>query len=384
MVAGGFSIGKHEAQSVFDGGTRWDGRGVTKAVTHVNAIIGPALNGLDATDQERVDGEMVKLDGTPQKSKLGGNAIASVSAAVLKAGAASLGIPLYRHIGGVNACTLPVPGIICIDGSARYGGGERAGGKPSYSFISFGFKSFSEASYACWETLKELRRVLTEHAVKLQTYPYRIAPATVKHDEELWDAMTTAIDNLGHKNRVGLQVDVAATTYYDENKDVFTGLFSATDKTREDLIQLYKDMVDSYPFLIIEDPLGEDDFEGHAILTRELGIEIIGDDLFATSAVRLQKGIESGACNAMLLKPPQVSTVSEAFRAVRLAYMNGYSVMPCGSRGEGPDIADYAVGLNTGQIREGGLGPTANRLLAIEAELDGKANFAGKAAFTAG
>ena len=156
------------------------------------------------------------------------------------------------------------------------------------------------------------------------------------------------------------------------------GLFSAEDKTREDLMELYRHTVESYPFVIIEDPLDEDDYEGHAILARELGVEIVGDDLFTTNVERFQRGIDVGACNAILLKVNQIGTVSEAFDVVRLAYRNGYGVMPCSSRGEGAAIADYAVGLNAGHLREGAIGPTGNRFLQVEAELGSRAKFVGR------
>lgn len=386
MVTAGFSVGKHEAHFIFDRGERWGGYGVLKAVSNVINIIGPALKGIDATKQREVDEILIKLDGTPNMSELGANATASVSAATLKAGAVSLGVPLYQHIGGVSACTLPVPGVICIDGSDRYGAGKRAGNKPSYSFVCYGFKSFSQASYACWEVGVELRRVLSKKfGADFQIADQkvsRLAPGRVKNDEELWHAMTEAIENLEYKNRVGIQVDVAASAYYDNGK--FVGLFSNKDRTREDLIELYKYMVKQYPFVIFEDPLDEDDYEGHAILTKEIGIQIVGDDLFATNSERLQRGISVGACSALLVKTPQIGTVSQALDVVQLAHGNGYGVVPCGSRGEGPDIADYAVGLNTGQIREGGLGPTANRLLQIENELGSNGKFLGKAAIKIG
>ena len=178
--------------------------------------------------------------------------------------------------------------------------------------------------------------------------------------------------------RVVLANDVDAGTYYDNEKGVFVGLFSAEDKTYEELIELYKWMVKEYPFVILEDPLDEDDFEGHARLTRELPIEIVGDDLFTTNSERVRRGIEVGAANAVLLKVNQVGTITEAFEMTRLAHRNGYGVMPCGSRGEGADIADYAVGLITGHLREGGTGDTGNRLLRIEEELGSRAQFAGR------
>jgi enolase len=378
IVTAGVSVGKHEVRFVYDGGARWGGMGVLRAVENVNSIIGPAIRGMDASRQREVDRAIIELDGTPDKSRLGGNATASVSAAVLKAGAASLGIPLYRHIGGVNACVLPVPGVIAIVGSERYGGGRRSGGKPSYSFMCYGFKSFAEASYACWEVSRKFNELMyAKYRLRLAFSP-AVPPGIVKHDRELWELMSDAISEAGYRNRVGIQVDVAAGTYYEADRGVFVGLFSEGEKTREDLIELYKEMVADFPFIILEDPLDEVDYEGHAILTRELGIEIVGDDLFTTNIERFKRGIEVGACNAMLLKVNQIGTISEALDVVQLAYRHGYGVMPCSSRGEGADIGDYAVGLNTGHIRESGTGPTANRLLKIEYELGRSAKFLGK------
>ena len=244
--------------------------------------------------------------------------------------------------------------------------------------MCYGFDTFAEASYAAWHLERTFRSTL---GTRLNLDPdfVRFIPAgLIKHDRELWDIMTEVIVSRGYEGRVGLQVDVAGGTYYDNEKGVFVGLFSAEDKTYEELIELYKWMVKEYPFVILEDPLDEDDFEGHARLTRELPIEIVGDDLFTTNSERVRRGIEVGAANAVLLKVNQVGTITEAFEMTRLAHRNGYGVMPCGSRGEGADIADYAVGLITGHLREGGTGDTGNRLLRIEEELGSRAQFAGR------
>ena len=382
VVTAGISVGKHEAQFVYDGGPRWQGRGVLRAVRNVEEIIAPKLVGMDASRQLDIDHALIELDGTPNKANLGGNATASVSAAALKAGAASLGIPLYQHIGGVNACVLPTPGVISIVGSRRYGGGQRSGGKPSHSFICYGFESFSEASYAAWELQRVFGGLMQERfGLDARFASALVPPGLVKHDRELWDVKVEAIARAGYEGRIGFQVDVAAGTYYDAKTQRYVGLFSKEDKTREDLLRLYEEAVANYPFVIIEDPLDEEDYEGHAILTRMLNIEIVGDDLFTTNVERLQQGIDVGACNAVLLKVNQIGTISEAFDLVRMAYRNGYAVMPCDSRGEGPDIADYCVGLNTGHLREGGTGPVANRFLQIEAELGPRAQFLGRKGF---
>jgi len=386
VVTAGVSVGEHEVQFAYDGGERWNGRGVLKAVGNVNDTIAPALRGVDASKQWDVDEILIRLDVTANKSKLGGNATASVSAAALKAGAVSLGIPLYQHIGGVNACILPTPGVLAFLGGARYGGGQRSGVKPSYSFMSYGFDTFSEASYACWQVRTSFLSLLEEkYHIRCGVIDrVLIQPGYVKEDRELWDLMVKAINKSGNEGRIGIQVDVAAGTCYNKGKQVYEGLFSKADKTKDDLITLYRDMVKNYPLVVIEDPLDEEDYRGHALLTKELGIQVVGDDLFTTNVERLKQGMEVGACNTVLLKVNQIGTISEAFDTVRMAYSNGYGVMPCSSRGEGADIADYAVGLGTGNIRESGLDPTANRLLRIETELGNRAKFLGKAGFKSG
>ena len=378
VVTAGISVGEHEVQFAYDGGTKWRGRGVLKAVDNVVTKLAPAIIGMDASRQSEVDEAIIQLDGTPMKTNLGGNATGSVSAAALIAGAASLGIPLYQHIGGVNACILPVPGVITVVGSDRYGNGDGSGGKPSYALMCYGFDSYSDASYAAWDVSAMFTKLLKQKLdIDSRQGVGLVSAGFVKHDQELWDIMVEAIDKAGYNGKMGIQVDVAAGTYYDKEKDRFVGIFSAEDKTRDDLFKLYEHMVANYPFVIIEDPLDENDYEGHAVVTRELGIEIVGDDLFTTNIERLQQGLEVGAANAVLLKVNQIGTISEAFDTVNMAFRNGYGVMPCDSRGEGALIADYTVGLGTGHLREGGTGPLANRFLQIEAELGSRATFLG-------
>jgi enolase len=255
--------------------------------------------GEDAAVQRKIDSIMLELDGTPNKTRLGGNATASVSGAVLKAGAGSLGIPLYQHIGGASACVLPTPDVPALRGSTRYGGGKRSGGKPTYTFLCYGYGTFSEASYAGWEVTTALQRLLREKysltSVGGPMFDFTvIQPGLVNHDRELWDLMVEAIKVSGNEGKIGFQADMAASTYYDRDKRAYVGIFSREDKTKEDMIELYKDMVRDYPFVILEDPLDENDYEGHAVLTRELGINVIGDDLFTTSTERLKHGIELG------------------------------------------------------------------------------------------
>jgi enolase len=383
ICTAGLSIGLHEVKFVYDGGPKWRGKGVQGAADNVNGIIGQSILGMDASRQWEVDQAMLNIGGPGAKERLGGNAVAAVSAAALKAGAASLDIPLYQHIGGLNACVMPVPGVLVMTGGRRYGGGERAASKPSYSLMAFGFDTFSEASYAAWDVYETYLEVLTKRLdvdPNFHGYPI-LQPGLIKHDRELWDIFVESIARAGYEGRIGIQVDVAAGTYYDKDKDRFVGLFSAEEKTKEEMIELYQQMVKNYPFVFIEDPLDEIDYEGHAVLTRELGIAVVGDDLFTTNPERVEQGMRLGAANTVLLKVNQIGTISEAFDTVAQAYRNGYAVMPCSSRGEGEDIADYTVGLNCGHLREGAVGPTGNRFLQIEAELGSRAKFLGRKGF---
>jgi enolase len=383
IATAGISIGEHEIQFVYDNDPkRYHGKGVLKAVANVNDVIGPKITGLDATNQREIDQIMLDLDGTPLKTKLGGNATAAVSAAVLKAAAAALGLPLYQHIGGVNACLLPTPDVSMMHGSERYGGSAaRSGGKPSYEFVAYGFQTYTDASYACYEA-KQSFDVLMRRKFKIAPSAQgatNIGPGVVEHDEALWQVAVQAIEESGNKGKMGFQVDVAATTYYNKEKDVYEGIFSREPKTKNDLIKLYQKMERDYPFIILEDPLHENDYGGHAEVVKALNIQVVGDDLFTTNAKRLAQGIVAGSANTMLLKVNQIGTISEALDSVNMAYRAGWGVMPCSSRGEGADIADYTVGINAGTIRGGGgLGTTGNRLLEIEEELGSRAQFLGR------
>lgn len=379
ICTAGNSVGSHEVKFTYDGGVRWNGLGVMRAVDSIHQIIAPALKGMDVTDQYLIDSTMLSLRGETGEV-LGGNALAAVSAAALKAGAASLQIPLYRHIGGANAMYLPVPGIGAVNGHLRWGGGiTTPSGKPSYSFMCHDFHSFAEASYAGWE----IQNVWDEMMDSIGMGPkdwygmYTIPRGVFKSDEEIWEKMTQAIQKAGYEGRVGIQVDAASDTYYNKEEQKYYGLFSDEPKTRDELLDLYLHAIRTYPFLIIEDPFFEDDYESHAMLTAMTDIQIVGDDLFTTNVERLKKGAELNAANTMLLKVNQIGTMSQAFETIQYAYKMGYGVMPCESRGEGIAIADYCVGINACAVREMATGEVANRFLEIEQELGSKARFMG-------
>ena len=381
MCTSGVSMGTHEVEFTFDGGKKFGGKGVTGAARRVEETIAPAIIGMDASKQAEVDKAI--LDICPDaKIKLGGNAVAATSAAVLKAGAASLGIPLYRHIGGANAMYLPVPGVAMVAGDERYGGGiTTPGGKPTMSVMAYGFDTFSDASYACWE-------VHTRWAEKMKAkfggLPnirdfISVPKGIYNSDREIWEDMLKTISEAGYDGKMGFQMDVATDTYHNKEDGKYYGLFDNTPKTKEQLYDFYMQIIKDYPFVIIEDPFNEDDYDTTAALTKESGIQIVGDDLFTTNPERVAYGVSKDAANTVLLKVNQVGTISEAFDMIQYAYKFGYGVMPSDSRGEGTSIADYAVGINAGSIRESAIGDRGNRFLEIEAELGSSAKFIGAA-----
>lgn len=373
VPSSGISVGQYEAAFLWDGGERWFGRGVLKAVAVVNTVIAPKLVGLDVTQQRRIDETLIALDGTPNKARLGANAIVGVSLAALKAAARSTGLPLYRYLGGVNARTLPCPRIgLGVAGTYRDPGDTRLA-KPSYELAAYDVASFSESVYVAQQIRAELTSRLK------QTYGPAVARGqglltAVKDDRDALAAITAAIEAVGYRGKAGIVIDCAAGCYYEATTDRYTGLFWAGEKTQADLIEVYKDFVATYPLISLEDPLHEDDFEGHALLTRELGIEIAGDDLFVTNPTRVRRGLAVGAANCMVLKAPQIGTVSEALDAAELMQRHDGAINPCASRGD--PSAELAVALNAGQVRG-----DANTLLRIERELGSTATFRGRAAY---
>jgi len=379
ICTSGISIGSHEVPFQFDGGTKFRGKGVMNAVDNVNKIIAPVLVGMDSADQLACDNAMLSI--VPNaKEKLGGNATAAVSAAVLKAGAMALDIPLYQHIGGAGAMYLPVPGVGVLSGGDRYGGGiHPTGGKPSHTIMCYDFPTFADASYAGWEISTRWAEKMKK-LFKLEPNSHdsiTVPPGCVKSDEELWELMAETINEAGYEGKCGIQVDVATDTYCNKEDGKYYGLFNDKPKTKDEMIAFYQYMVKTYPFVIIEDPFNEDDYETTAILTKLLDIQITGDDLFTTNIERVKKGIAAGAANTVLLKVNQVGTITESLDMINYAYKFNYAVMPCSSRGEGETIADYTVGINAGSVRESAIGETGNRFLQIEAELGPRARFIG-------
>lgn len=376
ICTAGVSIGTHEIPFAYDGGEKWRGKGVMRAVNAVKEMVAPAILGMDASNQIEVDAAMLKIG----KDVLGGNSTGAVSAAVLKAGAAALGIPLYAHIGGASAYTLPVAGSIAYAGSDRYGGAAgTAGGKPSVTFMAYDFKTFSDASYALWDINDRWTEAMRAKGINISPRGLTlIGPGYFESDEEIWDIMAEIIAKYGYENRIGIQIDIASDTYFNKETQRFEGLFDRKQRTMDELFEYLVQMPKKWPFVIIEDPLPEDDYEMTGEFTRQVDIQVTGDDLFTTNPARVLEGIKYGAANAVLLKVNQIGTITEAFDMVNLAYQNGYGVMPCDSRGEGIDICDYCVGLKVGSVRESGVTEHANRFMEIERELGSRAKFAGK------
>ena len=379
MCTSGVSVGTHEVDFAFDGGKKFGGKGVQCVADRINTIAAPALIGVDTANQLAADNAILNIGGNG-KEALGGNATAALSAAVLKAGAAALGIPLYRHIGGAGAMYLPVPGVAMVAGDERYGGGiTTPGGKPTMSVMAFGFHTFSEASYACWEVHTRFAEKMKRKFGGLPNIRDFISvPAGIySSDKEIWEEMLRTISEAGYEGKMGFQMDVATDTYHNKEDGKYYGLFDKTPKTKEQLYDFYMQIIKDYPFVIIEDPFNEDDYDTTAALTKESGIQIVGDDLFTTNPKRVAYGISKGAANTVLLKVNQVGTISEALEMIQYAYKFGYAVMPSDSRGEGAAIADYAVGINAGSVRESAIGDRGNRLLEIEEELGKNARFIG-------
>ena len=379
MCTSGVSMGSHEVEFTFDGGTRFRGKGVMKAVNNVHEVIAPVLTGMDAARQSEIDNALLSIM-PDAKIKLGGNAVAAVSAAVLKAGANALGIPLYRHIGGANAMYLPVPGVAMAAGHDRYGGGiTTPGGKPTMSVMCFGFDTFSDASYACWDIhTRWCEKMKKRFGGTPNIRDFIAIPAGVfKNDEEIWEEMAKTINEAGYESKAGFQMDIATDTYFNKEDGKYYGLFSKEPKTKDELYNYYLKIIGEFPFVILEDPFNENDYETTAALTHDSGIQIVGDDLFTTNPARVAEGIAKGAANTVLLKVNQVGTISEALEMIQYAYKFGYAVMPSDSRGEGASIADYAVGINAGSVRECGIGDRGNRFLEIELELGKNAKFIG-------
>ncbi len=380
-VPSGASKGEKEALELRDGGKWLHGKGVLRAVRNVNEVIRPALIGVEATSQLYIDRIMLELDGTPNKSRLGANAILGVSVGVAKAAAAGLGIPLYRYLGGIGSRTLPIPFMNVLNGGVHAGNDLAI---QEFMIVPARFESFRDALFAGVEVYMELKKQLLKKygrtAVNVGDEG-GFAPPMSKTEEAL-DALIGAVEEVGYAGKVVLALDCAANEFYSDGKYRIDG----RELSPPELMDFYVNLVDKYPIISIEDPFMDEDWESLSELTKRIGdkIQIVGDDYFATNPDFLRKGIEAGAANALLLKVNQIGTLSEALEASNLAFNHGYSVMVSHRSGETTDtfIADLAVALNSGQIKTGAPArgervAKYNRLLEIEEELGPIALFPG-------
>lgn len=384
-VPSGASTGVHEAHELRDGGDRYLGKGVLTAVRNVIEDIDDELVGLEADDQRIIDNAMIALDGTDNKSKLGANAVLGVSMAVAKAAAESAGLQLFRYIGGPNARVLPVPMMNILNGGAHADSGVDV---QEFMIAPIGAESFSEALRTGAEVYHTLKKVIKGKGLSTGLGDEGGFAPSVESTTAALDLINEAITEAGYTlgKDVALALDVAASEFYKDGVYHFEG----GTHSAEEMAAVYRDLVDRYALVSIEDPLHEDDWEGWAKLTAEIGdkVQLVGDDLFVTNPERLREGIDKGVANALLVKVNQIGTLTETFDAVSLAHNNGYRTMMSHRSGETEDttIADLAVALNCGQIKTGAPARSErvakyNQLLRIEQYLEGAATYAGASAF---
>ena len=384
-VPSGASTGVHEAHELRDGGDRYLGKGVLKAVENVNEEIGDELAGLEADDQRLIDEAMIKLDGTENKSRLGANAILGVSMAVAKAAADSAGLPLFRYIGGPNAHVLPVPMMNIINGGAHADSGVDV---QEFMIAPIGFDSFSEALRAGAEVYHALKSVIKAQGLSTGLGDEGGFAPSVDSTRAALDLIVEAIKKAGFEpgKDIALALDVASSEFFKDGKYHFEG----GEHTAEEMAGVYAELVNEYPIVSIEDPLQEDDWDGYVALTAQIGdkVQIVGDDFFVTNPARLKEGIAKKAANSILVKVNQIGTLTETFDAVDMAHRAGYTSMMSHRSGETEDttIADLAVALNCGQIKTGAPARSDrvakyNQLLRIEQLLGDAAVYAGRSAF---
>ena len=375
-VPSGASTGIHEAVELRDGDKKkYLGKGVLKAVGNVNKLIAPELLGYDVADQTGIDGRMIQLDGTANKSKLGANAILAVSMAVAKAAAEEASLPLYRYVGGTNAKTLPIPMMNILNGGAH---ADNKIDFQEFMVMPVGASSFSEGLRWGVEIFHALKSVLKKNGYSTNVGDEGGFASDIQSNEEAIDTVMTAITTAGYKpgSQVAIAMDPAVSEMYDSVKKVYH--FHKSDGKKlssEKMVDFWANWVKNYPIVSIEDGMAEDDWKGWKLLTDKVGdkIQLVGDDLFVTNVIRLQQGIDTGVGNALLVKVNQIGTVTETINAVTLAQHNGYNTIMSHRSGETEDttIADLAVALNCGQIKTGSASRTDriakyNQLIRIE------------------
>ena len=388
-VPSGASTGTHEALELRDNDkSRYKGKGVLKAIENIDKKIAPALKGKSAVDQRNIDMIMLELDGTPNKSKLGANAILGVSMAVAKAGAAYSGLPLYRYLGGTSAVELPVPMLNILNGGVH---ADNSVDLQEFMIMPAGAENFSHALRMSSEIFHTLKSVLKEKGYSTAVGDEGGFAPNLKSNEEALELIVIAIEKAGFKagKDVFIALDPASSEFYEDGFYVFKK--STGEKlSSEQMVDFYSKLVDNYPIISIEDGLSEDDWDGWKIMTEKLGskIQIVGDDLFVTNIERLKRGIENNISNSILIKLNQIGTVTETIETIKLAQKYNFTTVVSHRSGETEDtfIADLAVGLTTGQIKTGSVSRSEriakyNQLLRIEEELGRTAIYKGLETF---
>jgi enolase len=390
-VPSGASTGEHEAVELRDGEkSRYQGKGTQKAVGHVKKEIASAIQGMEATDQKQIDRKMIDLDGTPNKGKLGANAILAVSMAVARAAATSKKIPLYRFLGGDSASLLPVPMMNILNGGAH---ADNSVDFQEFMIAPYGAKSFAEALRMGAEVFHTLKGVLKKKGYSTAVGDEGGFAPNLKSNEEALEVILEAVGQAGYGagKDIGLALDPAASEFYEAGKGKY--IFKKSDKSEkspEQMVEFWSKWVKQYPIVSLEDGMAEDDWKGWKLLTDALGkkIQLVGDDLFVTNVQRLSRGIKEGIANSILIKVNQIGTLTETLEAIRMASEAGYTSVVSHRSGETEDtfIADLVVATGAGQIKTGSASRTDrickyNQLLRIEEELGASAKFAGRKAF---
>jgi enolase len=382
-VPSGASTGVHEAVELRDAGEEYGGKAVTQAVANAGGEIADAVVGVEATEQELVDRRLVELDGTPNKGRLGANAILGVSLAVAKAAAVDAGEPLFRYLGGDDATTLPVPMMNVINGGAH---AANSIDLQEFMVVPVGAETFADALRIGAEVYHALKKVLDARGLATGVGDEGGFAPDLESSEAAIDAILEAAERAGHRDRVAIALDPATSEVFRDGRYRFEG----RDLSSQELPGFWQGIVDAYPVVSIEDGCAEDDWDAWFELTRELGerVQLVGDDLFVTNPERLREGIERGVANSILVKVNQIGTLTETIAAVRLAQENGYTAVMSHRSGETEDttIADLAVALGTGQIKTGAPARSDrvakyNQLLRIEEQLGSRASYRGWAAF---
>jgi enolase len=383
IVPSGASTGVHEAVELRDGGSAWNGKGVSTAVANANREIAQAVRGLDVMDQERLDRVLIELDGTPNKGRLGANAILGVSLAAAKAAAAEAGVSLFRHLGGASATTLPVPMMNVINGGAH---ADNSIDLQEFMVVPAGADSFSAGLQIGVEVYHALKKLLTERGLTTLVGDEGGFAPDLDASEAAIDLILEAAERAGHRDRVAIALDPAASEVFADGIYRFEG----RERSSAEMPGFWAEIVDRYPVVSIEDGAAEDDWDSWLAQTEQLGerVQLVGDDLFVTNPVRLQEGIDRGVANSILVKVNQIGTLTETIEAVRLAQANGYTAVMSHRSGETEDatIADLAVALGTGQIKTGAPARSDrvakyNQLLRIEEEIGDRAVYPGWDAF---